>query len=425
MLQPPRPRELPLAIVCLFAAILYVIVWPIVILPPPGSKTPPNFEPMAWFLAGLPALLLGLYPAVGYRALGHVGYAGAAILTGLLISWNSGNWTCRWLALLQGIGCWTIIGSSVRYLCSLSRSVHRLSVHRLVFQRSRNRTVFIAGTAMMFVTTASLVIQTGSREVYRPIAEAKLFAIAFLLAFLGWTLLFRALFEVTLEWFVWVMYPIRGAGPGRVNLPPFGSCVIVANHAAWLDPLFIQKVIPRPVTAIMTERFYKMKLLNPLLKYAFRVIVVPEASLRREAPEIQQAVAALDRGDCVLMFPEGFLRRKEEVPLRRFGQGIWHLLSARPETPVVACWIEGSWGSLCSFAGGPPLKNKTFDFFRKVGVGVASAQPVPKELLQEHLRTRIFLMNRVSAARAHLGLAPLPIFEQPPREAEEEPTPGE
>ncbi len=47
-----------------------------------------------------------------------------------------------------------------------------------------------------------------------------------------------------------------------------------------------------------------------------------------------------------MIFPEGFLRRKEEQPLRRFGQGAWAILQARPDTPVFATWIEGGVGEL-------------------------------------------------------------------------------
>ena len=46
-----------------------------------------------------------------------------------------------------------------------------------------------------------------------------------------------------------------------------------------------------------------------------------------------------------------------------------------------------------------------------VGVRDAFGQSGEPEELAEHLCTRIFLMNRVSEAREHLGLEPLPRFE--------------
>jgi 1-acyl-sn-glycerol-3-phosphate acyltransferase len=138
---------------------------------------------------------------------------------------------------------------------------------------------------------------------------------------------------------------------------------------------------------------------------------VPEKALKKDAPEVQEAIAALDRGECVVIFPEGYLRRTEDRPLRRFGQGVWQILKARPNTPVFAAWIEGAWGSYTSYFNGPPTKNKKKDFRRPIGVGMSAAVTIPPEELDEHLRTRLHLMNLVSEARKHLGLEPLPRFE--------------
>jgi hypothetical protein len=80
---------------------------------------------------------------------------------------------------------------------------------------------------------------------------------------------------------------------------------------------------------------------------------------------------------------------------------------------VIACWIEGAWGSFCSYYNGPPTKNKRIDIRKPIGVGISSPRRVSAGLLAEHLRTRIFLMNLVSDARRHLGLEPLPPFSLP------------
>ena len=71
-------------------------------------------------------------------------------------------------------------------------------------------------------------------------------------------------------------------------------------------------------------------------------IRVEEARLRREVPQLHEAIATLDQGEVVLLFPEGSLRRREDRPLKLFGQGVWHILHQRPLTPVVVCWIEGA-----------------------------------------------------------------------------------
>src|SRR5205823_3104459 len=77
---------------------------------------------------------------------------------------------------------------------------------------------------------------------------------------------------------------------------------------------------------------------------------------------------------CVLIFPEAILRRKEDQLLRQFGQGVWHILRAVPDTPVVVFWIEGGWGSFASYKGGPPMKNKRLDWWRRIDLAVTEPQ---------------------------------------------------
>ncbi|CAN5575061.1 hypothetical protein BH11PLA2_BH11PLA2_26130 [soil metagenome] len=229
----------------------------------------------------------------------------------------------------------------------------------------------------------------------------------------AWLRLFRFTYELFIEFFIRILYRFRVKGEGFASFPLQGPVLVISNHACWWDPLFIAGELPRPMTAMMTAGFYDIWFLRPIMKHAFGVIRVPETTGRRETPEIGEAVAALNNGQCVVLFPEGYLRRKEDTPLRRFGRGVYEILKLRPETPVVACWIEGGWGSWCSWKDGPPVKGKKMDIRRKIDLGMAPPIVVPPELLENHLATRVFLMNAVSGARKQLGLEPLPAFPMP------------
>jgi 1-acyl-sn-glycerol-3-phosphate acyltransferase len=226
---------------------------------------------------------------------------------------------------------------------------------------------------------------------------------------------FRPAFEFACEPLLWLMYRVRAAGPGVSQVPRRGPCIVIANHACWFDPLFLVKVLPRPITAMMISRFYDLPVLRPLLRHIFHTIRVPDHHYRKEETpeEIHEAIAALDRGECLVLFPEGFLRRTDDRLLRRFGRGIWQILAARPDTPVFCCWIEGAWGSYTSHFDGPPTKNKRRDFRRPITVAVSPPIRVDRAMLAHHLATRLFLMNRMLDARQSLGLPEAPPFEVP------------
>ncbi len=239
---------------------------------------------------------------------------------------------------------------------------------------------------------------------------------------LAWLSLFRPVFSIFSEAGVWVMYHIRGTGPGLPTVPRSGACLIIANHACWFDPFFLEKVLPRRTTPMMTAKFYDLPIIGWLVR-TFGVIRVPEKVMKQSTPEIDLAIDALDRGECVVIFPEGYLRRAEDRPLRRFGRGVWQILKARPGIPVYTCWVEGSWGSYTSYGNGKPMKNKKPDLRRRINIAVSGPLPIPAEVLAEHLKTRIYLMNEVAAARTLLGLPAIPLYELPEKDDEGEPQP--
>jgi 1-acyl-sn-glycerol-3-phosphate acyltransferase len=157
---------------------------------------------------------------------------------------------------------------------------------------------------------------------------------------------------------------------------------------------------------MMTSVFYDLPGLRWLMIHVVHAIRVQSSTYRREAPELQEAIAALDQGQCVVIFPEGMLRRRSDWNLRQFGQGVWHILHARPQTPVVVCWIEGGWGSYMSYFNGPPLVNKRPDCWRRIDIAISDLQVLADEVLADDRTTRSQLMQDCLQARRFLGLPP-------------------
>jgi 1-acyl-sn-glycerol-3-phosphate acyltransferase len=155
---------------------------------------------------------------------------------------------------------------------------------------------------------------------------------------------------------------------------------------------------------MMTSIFYDLPVLRWFMARVFHAIRVPKTTFRREVPELAQAAEVLRRGDCLVVFPEGRLRRTSEEILGTFGQGAWHILKAAPQTPVVLCWIEGGWGSFASYAGGKPMKNKRLDWWRPIDIALAEPRIVPPEVLADQQATRTYLRQACLECRRHLGL---------------------
>jgi 1-acyl-sn-glycerol-3-phosphate acyltransferase len=221
---------------------------------------------------------------------------------------------------------------------------------------------------------------------------------------MAWWVFLREWFEQIVELLLWPCYRIRLHGPGAGCVPERGPLIVIANHAAWLDPVWLIKALPLRLTPLMTSLYFDRPVLRWLMTHVVPAIRVQAGGFRRETPEIEQAVQVLNRGEAVLLFPEGMVRRREDVLLRAFGQGTWRMLRERPATPVLICWIEGGWGSFTSYANGPPLRNKPLDRRRPIDIAVCEPRVLSPELLADQRATREYLWKACLDARRHLGI---------------------
>lgn len=229
-------------------------------------------------------------------------------------------------------------------------------------------------------------------------------ALAALLALSSWWFLRREVLELLIEGCFAIMYRFRFYGPGRDEVPLRGPLVVIANHACYMDPMLLGKVIPRTLIPMMTSNFFDLPGLRWLMSRVFRAIRVEASTFRRDVPELDSAIRRLDEGASLVLFPEGWMRRRDDRSLRHFGQGIWHILRARPNTPIVVCWLEGTWGSYFSHKGGAPMKNKRFDVRRPIDIVIGVPHTLPPEVLEDHQATRTLLMRECLELRRCLGL---------------------
>ncbi len=131
----------------------------------------------------------------------------------------------------------------------------------------------------------------------------------------------------------------------RELLPRKGPAIIVANHNSHLDTLILMTLfrlgdLPhlRPVAAM--DYFMRSR---PMAWFATNIIgIIPIVRAGRDKSgdhPLASCERALDRGDILIVFPEG--SRGEPERLSQFKKGVAHLVRERPHTPVHPLFMHG------------------------------------------------------------------------------------
>ena len=185
-----------------------------------------------------------------------------------------------------------------------------------------------------------------------------------------------------------------GARAGAERMPLPGAVAHRGQPFLLCRSILGRKIVPRSLVPMMTSVFYDLPFIRWWMVHVVHAIRVEAATFRREAPELQQAIARLRCGECLVVFPEARLRSSAEVLLRALRPRRWHILREVPETVVVVLWIEGGWGSWASYFKGPPMKNKRMDWWRPIDIAVGEPATLPAALLSDHRSTAIICTLR-------------------------------
>ncbi|MBN2768711.1 MAG: 1-acyl-sn-glycerol-3-phosphate acyltransferase [Campylobacterales bacterium] len=128
------------------------------------------------------------------------------------------------------------------------------------------------------------------------------------------------------------------------NLPENGQFIIIANHNSHLDimaimSLFESKMIKkiRPVAA--SDYFFKNRILKWISLHLIDIIPLDRSMQRsKQTHPLQNVYDALDKGDSVIIFPEG--SRGDPERLGQFKNGIGHLAKKYPNIGIISIVLE-------------------------------------------------------------------------------------
>jgi glycerol-3-phosphate dehydrogenase (NAD(P)+) len=124
---------------------------------------------------------------------------------------------------------------------------------------------------------------------------------------------------------------------GREHLPKKGPLLLASNHRSFLDPFVIGMLVRRPVYYMAKRELFEKRwqawILNALGAF-------PVDRGAGDGAAMDTARAILERGDCVVVFPEGTRVRSGSLGVPRRGIGRLALETGVPVAPVTVIGSE-------------------------------------------------------------------------------------
>ncbi len=124
---------------------------------------------------------------------------------------------------------------------------------------------------------------------------------------------------------------------GREHIPKHGPVIIASNHRSFLDPFVIGTMARRPLYYVAKQELFA----NPVISWLLSQLgAFPVARGAGDGEMIKTAKAILERGDILLMFPEGTRIRPGSLGEPRRGVGRLALETGAPVVPMAIIGTE-------------------------------------------------------------------------------------
>jgi 1-acyl-sn-glycerol-3-phosphate acyltransferase len=140
-----------------------------------------------------------------------------------------------------------------------------------------------------------------------------------------------------------LLFRIRWRGLDRIPPPEHGGVLVVANHVSQIDTFLIARLVwqaGRVPRFLVKSPVFDWPAVGRILRGAGQIPVYRGTS--DASKSLHDAVAALERGEAVVIYPEGTTTKHPENWPMQGKTGVARLVLMCPEIPVVPV---GQWGA--------------------------------------------------------------------------------
>lgn len=135
---------------------------------------------------------------------------------------------------------------------------------------------------------------------------------------------------------------------GIENVPAKGGALIVPNHTAYTDAIFVGMATDRQLRFLMSSEFLaKNPWVRPFARIGGAITVSRMDDPRSLIEALKEAREAIQAGHVVCVFPEGQLTRTGQ--LQPFHKGFEKIMKGI-DAPIIPVYIDALWGSMFSAA---------------------------------------------------------------------------